>query len=161
MTERLIQILGKEAALFESFLQMLEQQQAMLVSNDADGLSEVSETIREKVTESCLLNKQREEEVERIKSANAIEGDLNVSRLLEIVDENQADQLVKLRNLIHSLHDKITMTRNQNAMVINRSRDSIARMMELLSRVNGPDRTYTRPGTPKRTGDNVVVDRRA
>lgn len=161
MTDRLVRILAKEVELFETFLSLLQRQQELLVANDRDGLTALTETLREKTIESQLLNRQREEEVERIKVVNAIEGNLNVTRLLELVDSTKADQLTRLRDLVYSLHDKITETRNQNALLINRSRESIARMMELLSRVNGSRPTYARDGGDTQMSDNVAVDRSA
>jgi len=161
MINKLIDLIGKEAAVFESFLELLEQQQATLVTNDVDGLNRITDLQREKLVESQLLNKQRLELVEQIKIANDLEGDVNVTRLLDIVDENQADRLQKLQRLILSLNDKITETRNQNAMLLNRSREYILRTMEMLSKINSPDSTYTRPGTKTDRQLNVAVDRRA
>jgi len=161
MINKLIEIIGKEAAIFESFLELLEKQQRMLVENDVDGLNRITDLQREKLVESQLLNKKRQDLVEEIKVANDIEGDLNVSRLLEIVDEHQADRLQKLQRLILSLNDKITETRNQNAMLLNRSREYILRTMEMLSKINSPDSTYTAPGKKTDRELNVAVDRRA
>jgi len=159
MTERLIEIIGKEAALFEKFLELLERQQEMLIANDLDGLKLVSETIREKVIENRLLNQQREDLVAEIKRHNAIEGDLNVSRLLEIVDEQQADRLQHLRKTIYSLHDKITETRNRNAILINRSREYIARTMEMLSQIDRPEGVYAANGGETAEHRAVAIDR--
>ncbi|MFH2050684.1 MAG: flagellar export chaperone FlgN, partial [bacterium] len=132
MVNRLIEILGREAALFESFLQLLEQQQKALVENDADELNRVTELQREKLIESNILNKQREDILENIRANNAITGDMTVTRLLAMVDQNQADQLSLLRKSIFLLNDKILKTRNQNAMLLNKSRHYIQRMMEML-----------------------------
>lgn len=161
MINKLIEIIGKEAAIFESFLELLEKQQRMLVENDVDGLNHITDLQREKLVESQLLNKKRQELVEEIKIANDIEGDLNVTRLLEIVDEDQADRLQKLQRVILSLNDKITETRNQNAMLLNRSREYILRTMEMLSKINSPDSTYAAPGKKNDRELNVAVDRRA
>ncbi len=161
MVNRLIEIIGKEAALFESFLELLEKQQSLLVANDVRGLNEVTEGLREKLTESRLLNQQREELIEQIKITNAVEGDLNVTRLLEIIDANQADRLLRLRNLIYSLNDKIEQVRNQNAMLLNRSREYIGKMMEMLSRIDTPSGQYNAAGGSGRCDGVVAVDRRA
>jgi flagellar biosynthesis/type III secretory pathway chaperone len=159
MIDRLIDIVGQEAALFESFLELLEQQQQMLVKNDVEGLNRVTQQQREKLRESQRLNRQREEIIEHIKQANAIEGDLNVTRLVEIVDQDRAHQLIKLRDLIQSLNDKITTTRNQNALLLNRSREYIAKTMEMLSRINAPSNTYGASGAQKGPAASVVVNR--
>ncbi|MEA3297157.1 MAG: flagellar export chaperone FlgN [candidate division Zixibacteria bacterium] len=160
MVNRLIEIIGREATLLESFLELLEQQQAVLVANDREALDGTTADIREKLVESSLLNKQREKLVEQIKATNAIEGDLNVTRLLEIVDQNQADQLLKLRNLIYSLDDKITDVRNQNAALLNQSREYISKMMEMLSNFSNPEVAYAPDGVIGRANQNLAVDRR-
>lgn len=160
MVNRLIEILSREAALFESFLELSEQQQQMLVNNDRKGLVQITDRQREKLVESQLLNSERLKLVEKIKSVNAIDGDLNVSRLLELVDENQAEQLTQLRHLIYELHDKITDVRNQNAMLLDRSREYIARMMKMLSNVNRSPGAYTMDGTETQGSNVLAIDRR-
>ena len=160
MINRLIEILGREAALFESFLQLLEQQQKALVENDADELNRVTVLQREKLIESNILNKQREDILENIRADNAITEDLTVMRLLAMVDQNQADQLSLLRKSILLLNDKILKTRNQNAMLLNKSRHYIQRMMEMLSRVGKTDNGYSANGTENNTSMTVALDRR-
>ncbi|MFQ6009168.1 MAG: flagellar protein FlgN [Candidatus Zixiibacteriota bacterium] len=159
MIDRLIDILRQEAALFESFLELLEQQQQMLVNNDVEGLNRVTLQQQERLRESQNLNRQREEIIEHIKQANAVEGDLNVTRLIEMVDQDRAHQLIKLRDLIQSLNDKITTTRNQNALLLNRSREYIAKTMEMLSRINAHSSTYGESGVQKESLASVAVDR--
>jgi len=160
MINQLIDIISKEAALFESFLKLLERQKEMLVANDLDGLNEVVQRQREKFIESKLLNKQRENLVAAIKTARDIEGDLTVTRLLKLVDEDQANRLSQLRDIIYSLNEKITTSRNTNAMLLNRSREFIARTMEMLSKIKNPDNTYARTGMAAERGSNIMVDRR-
>ena len=161
MVNDLIEIVSKEAALFESFLNLLEKQKEMLVTNNLGGLTEVTAQQQEKLTESRLLSKRREELVERIKAVNEIEGDLTVARLLELVDDQQADRLRHLKDLILSLNAKIGETRNSNAMLLNQSREFIARTMAALARINSPEATYTPSAVTARTDSNIVVDRRA
>lgn len=161
MINRLIDIIGKEATLFESFLALFERQQDMLVSNDADGLNEVTQRLREKAVESRILNKEREELTEQVRLENRIEGDLSVTRLLEMVDDEQASQLIRLRELITSLNDKIATTRNQNAELLNQSREYIHKMMSMLSKLSHPEPAYSSKGVGDQQSYNVTMDRRA
>ena len=160
MVNQLIEIISREAALFESFLLLLEQQKELLVANDVEGLKAITEKQREKLVESKLLNIEREKLVESIKAAQSIEGDLNITRLLSLVDRQQADRLTQLRDLIYSLDDKIMATRNTNAMLLNRSREFIARTMDMISKINNPDNIYAKNGVAPKRGSNVMVDRR-
>jgi len=160
MINRLIEIISKEAALFETFLHLLQKQKEMLVSNDLTGLTDVTRQQQQKLMESRELNRQREDLVEAIKAANAIEGDLTVSRLLDLVDQAQADRLLHLRDVIVGINDQITAARNTNAMLVNQSREFIARTMAALAKINSPGGTYAPSGMESGDG-NVVVDRRA
>ena len=161
MVEKLIETLSTEAVVFEDFLKLLGQQQEMLVNDDIESLNRVTELQREKVAESQLLNQHREKLVSEIQSANAIEGDLNVSMLLEHVDEHQGGRLIQLREIIQSLTQKIGEVRNQNAMLLNRSKEYILRTMELLSKINNPDSGYAASGETVENRSSVAVDRRA
>jgi hypothetical protein len=161
MISELIETVSKEAALFESFLELLEHQKEMLVTNNLDGLKEVTQRQQQKLLESRLLNKRREELTGRIKAANEIEGDLTVARLVNLVDANQAERLLQLKDLILSLNVKIGETRNSNAMLLNQSREFIARTMATLARINNPEATYAPESVARTGGNNVAVDRRA
>lgn len=161
MVNQLIDIIGREAAIFENFLGLLEQQQDFLLTNDVDGLNRITDLQREKLVESQLLDKEREELVEKIRIANKIEGDLKIARLLELVDSQQASRLTRLRETIRDLNDRITEVRNQNATLLNRSREYIRRTMEMLTKLNQPETTYTPVGPADPQQLNVAVDRRA
>ncbi|RKX29633.1 MAG: hypothetical protein DRP47_01235 [Candidatus Zixiibacteriota bacterium] len=161
MVDRLIDILGKEAALFESFLKLLEQQQCALVDNDVEELNRVTEVQRERMAEGKLLHKEREVVIEDIKRQNVIKGDLTITRLLDMVDQSQADQLSQLRDAIINVNDRILKTRNQNALLLNKSREYIGRMMKMLSRVGDPTPSYTAGGIEQESTLNVALDRRA
>jgi flagellar biosynthesis/type III secretory pathway chaperone len=161
MVNRLIEIISKEAALFESFLELLEQQKAMLVASDIAGLNRVTEEQRRKLVESQVLNRERELLVERIKAANEIDGDLTVSRLLDLVDAGQAQRLRELKDLVLDLNKKINETRNSNALLLNQSREFISRTMAALARINNPESTYAPAGRTSDRRANVIMDRRA
>jgi hypothetical protein len=161
MINQLIEIISREAALFESFLELLQRQKELLVTNDLDGLRQITERQHEKLIESRILNKQREELVARIKASQSIDGDLTVSRLLTLVDQNQAEQLRQLRDLIIELNEKINSTRNTNAMLLNQSREFVAKTMTMLSKMNNPEPTYTRSKTESDPAHAVALDRRA
>ncbi len=161
MINQLIDIISKEAALFESFLELLQRQKEMLVTNDLEGLQAITERQHEKLAESRILNKQREELVVRIKAARSIDGDLTVSRLLALVDEGQAERLRQLRELIFELNNKINDSRNTNAMVLNQSREFVSKTIAMLSKMNNPEPTYGRSKNETDPANAVALDRRA
>jgi len=142
MVNELIVLVGSEAALFADFLELLGRQQKRLTKNERDGLNQFKAGRRRKVLESQLLNKQREELISMIKSTNAIEGDLFVSRLIELVDEDQGCRLVKLREIIDSLNSEIGVVRSQNEVLLKRSSEYVKRTLELLNNINSPSNNF-------------------
>lgn len=160
MINQLIEIIGREASLFETFLTLLERQRQMLIDNDHDGLVAVTEQQREKLVQSQVLNRSREQLIERIKASNAIEGDLNVTRLLELSDKSQTERLTALKTLITNLQDQITEVRNQNALLLNQSREYISKMMEMLSKINVPAGAYGPGARETEHHSTLAVDRR-
>jgi hypothetical protein len=160
MINQLIDIIGREARLFESFLNLLEQQKRSLVANDLDELNRITHLQQEAITESYRLNGERERLVARIAADKSLQGDVNIARLIELADADQALRLNELRELILSLNDKILEVRNTNALLISQSREMIARTMKMLSRPEYADSTYARDARPSGQADAVALDRR-
>lgn len=161
MINKLIQVIAQEAQVFEEFLQLLDRQKEALVSNDTELLTHVTEQQQKRLLESRELNRSREEIIAEIKTANAIEGDVTVTRLLEYADEDQSHRLVHLKEAIRELDDRISDARNTNVMLLNRSREFISRTMTTLSQINGPDKAYSNTGAVPQDAAAIVVDRRA
>jgi hypothetical protein len=132
----------------------------MLVTNDLNGLKNVTEQQREKLIESQLLNREREELICAIKESHEIEGDVTLSRLLDVMDDQQASRLTQLRELILNLNSKIIDTRNTNALLLNQSREFISKTMTMLAKINNPDNNYQRSGLAEKNGREILVDRR-
>lgn len=160
MIDELINIIGREALLFEEFLALLDRQKAALVNNDNDQLSAITREQQDKLFQSRELTREREQVVARIKQEQSVEGDLTVRRLIEFADESQSARLLQLRSVILELNDKITHTRNANALLLNQSREFIARTMKMLSRINHPEQNYQSPGAVDKSAHALAVDRR-
>ena len=160
MINQLIQVISDEASLFEEFLKLLDRQKEALVANDTERLNQITGLQQQKLLESQALNRKREKVIAAIKQANALEGDLSVTRLLQYADEDQSQKLSQLQQSILGLNDSIAEARNTNVMLLNRSREFISRTMAMLSRLNSPDKTYSRSGAAPSAGSTIAVDRR-
>lgn len=157
----LIEILREEASLFETFLDLLEKQQRALVKNDLEEINRITGLQREKAVESRRLIKRREDVIGKLTLDGASSEDLTISRLIDSVASGQAIVLGQLRNSILDLNEKITNVRNQNTMLINRSRENIVKTMELISRIGAPNSGYQSQGKVECMRTNIAVDRRA
>lgn len=156
----LIEVLKEEASLFETFLELLEQQQQALVKNDIDELNRITGLQREKAVSSRRLNKRREEVIGKLALDGASGGNITISRLIESVSSGHAIVLGQLRDSILDLNARISKVRDQNEMLINRSRDNIFKTMELLSRIGAPNTNYRNGGKVENMRTNVAMDRR-
>jgi len=156
----LIEVLKEEASLFETFLGLLEKQQRALVENDIAELNKITGIQHQKAVESRRLSKSREELVRKLSSDGASKEDLTISRLIQSVSSGQAVILGQLKNTILDLNEKIEKMRNQNEMLINRSRENILMTMELLGRIGAPGSNYQSRGKVEPVNKNIALDRR-
>jgi hypothetical protein len=160
MINQLIDIIGREAAFFESFLRLLTEQRRALVANDIGELHRVTRLQQQALSESRRLNTERERLIAAIKADRDLRGDLTISRLIELADAEQAGRLRDVRDLLLGLNDQILEVRNTNAMLINQSREVISRTMAMLSRSEFSEATYTRDSHADERPVAVALDRR-
>jgi hypothetical protein len=161
LVRELIEVLKKEASLFETFLELLEEQQQALVRNDLDGINRTTERQREKTVESAILSRKREELISRITLEGCAGENITISKLIDAVSSGQAEILGRLKASILEIMEKINRTKSQNEMLIDRSRRNIARTVELLARINAPEGSYGRAGKQENGTANLALDRRA
>ena len=157
----LIEVLEREASLFETFLELLERQQEALVKNDVDVINDVTLKQREKTMESVALSRRREELVKELSSDGSVADNLTISRLIATVSSGQAVELARLRDNILGLNDKIEKVRSQNGLLIDNSRKNIMKTMEMLGRIRRPENGYHKEGLAAKVDVNVALDRRA
>jgi hypothetical protein len=156
----LVEVLKKEASLFETFLELLERQQKALVKNDVESLNAVTEEQRHRVIEAGILAKKREGIIGELSLKNGMKENLTVSNLIEAVSGGQARVLEQIRDVILELNERIHKVRNQNEMLIDRSREIIMKTMEMLARVSMPDDKYHSEGKIKAMQTSLTLDRR-
>ncbi len=160
MINQLIDIISREALLFESFLELLEAQKAALVANNLSELNRLTRLQQEALVQSRTLDDERVRAVAAIKAERQFDGDLTVSRIIALANSEQASRLTELRELLLTLNERILEVRNSNAFLINESRELIARTMTMLSRGKQSDATYTREAVREDSRQAVALDRR-
>ncbi len=158
---KLIEVLKREASLFEAFLELLERQQQALVQNDVAAINETTELQRERVIEAGILAKKREAIVQELANDYDARQDITISHLIESVASGPGELLSSLRDTILDLNDRITKVRSQNEMLIDHSREIIMKTMELLARIKMPDDSYHSEGKHNRAQTSLALDRRA
>ncbi len=165
----LIQVLNQEAGLFASFLDLLDRQKEMLVTNNIDGLNQVTAEQREKLAFSRILDVRRRNLIQEVARQNDIEGDVTVSRLLESVSAEQGAQLSMMRDTILDLNEKIEEGRQRNSFLIEKSRVLVSETLKMINRMGNSSQkgaeysakgaTHTRTGAGARRL-SLTLDRR-
>lgn len=164
MLDKLIQLLQAQADCFDRFLSALHSQRQALVTPDHASLIAANEQLSEIVARIHILNRQREETLQEAKQLFALTGDITLGRLTEIATEDQASKLLKLRDTILEQDMKIAAIREGNVMLINQSRELIARTMRSLSEMSTPHTNYSNANpfpTAHTQSAAVAVNRRA
>lgn len=166
--DELVDLLNREASIFAEFLDSLEEQKDALVSADTDKLIATTERQRELLALSRTFDIRRRLLVAKLAEQNELEGDLNISRLLEVASVDQGGRLSAVRDTIIELESKLADRSERNAFLINKSRELVAETLKVISRVASPPEKgvgYTRQGPNSSKGKaprvSLVLDRRA
>jgi len=160
LLDRLISVIGEEAALFESFLEMLEHQQQALIANDAASLKSVTTRLQEVVAQSQQLEIKRIEIIDQIRQSAGAETDLNVVQICDMADAARSSQLRTFRTTILELYGRIEETRMRNGLLIEQSLEQIQHTVDIIGRVPAQKETYHKHGGYSRDGHHLGLDRR-
>ncbi|MCH9030897.1 MAG: flagellar protein FlgN [candidate division Zixibacteria bacterium] len=155
--DELIETLVKEASIFESYFDLLEEQKGMIVANDIEGLNAVTEKQREKLTESKILDRRRKSLVEELTARNNIKGDVNVSRLLEMISIQDGSRLESLRKEITEINERIETARDQNKFLLDKSRQIVIDTIRLINRA-GISSVDGAAYSPAKTAQNTIAN---
>lgn len=161
LLDRLISVIGSEASLFDRFLELMERQQQALIAGDSDEVKGVTAQLQQIAVQSQQLESRRIDIVEQIRIAQGTEGDLNVSRLCDMVDSSRSDQLRSFRDTILGLYGRIEETRMRNGLLIEQSLEQIQHTMETIGRVPAENGMYRPQGGVSREYGRIGLDRRA
>ncbi len=157
----LVGVLKEEASLFETFLELLEDQQRALVSHDLATINDITMMQNKMIMEGAKLTAKREAVTEQITMVNGWEENMIISSLIESVSQEKAVQLEALRDDLLDLHTKIGKIRSQNEMLVNRSRENIDKTLELIGNIKAPDGRYHKEGKLNKATASLALDRRA
>ena len=99
---------------------------------------------------------------------NNIEGDVNISRLLEMISIQDGARLESLRNEIIEINERIETSRDQNKFLLDKSRQIVIDTIRLINRsgISGIDgAAYSSKGKSQNTIENqrqmsLTLDRR-
>ena len=136
MVNKLIDIVGQEIKLLESYLKLLGRKQSV---QDESELRLIKADQLEILTQSNLLNSQRSQLIERIKEINRYDENPNLSRLVEIFVEESCDHLEEIKTTFDNLDHELEKTRTTSLRQLERSRKCILDTLKKLSSIYCPE----------------------
>jgi hypothetical protein len=122
LVSQLIEVINSEILCLEGFLNLLSEEQRFLVEKDIDSLGKCIEE------QAKTIRDQRELEEARIKLTDSLAAKLkidkqevNISKLIELVEESYSTELRELQGTLASLYAKLERQRKKNEFLIKQS----------------------------------------
>lgn len=142
----LTDILQKEEKVFQEYLGLLTQQQENLIKNDLSGIESGIDKINLMAQEAANLENGRHMVVAKLSQNLSMNPeDINISRILELLDSPKFDELESLTNKILDFHRKIASQTRRNELLIDQSMNVINQAMQFIDEISNPRATYDNP----------------
>jgi hypothetical protein len=140
LVSQLIQVINSEILCLERFLTLLSEEQRFLVEKDIQSLERSIEE------QERAIREQRELEDARIKLTDSIAGKLkidkqkvNISKLIELVEESYSTELRELQGTLASLYAKLERQRKKNEFLIKQSMKYVDKTIKVFSGLERKD----------------------
>lgn len=160
---KLIEIVNAEIRVFNRLLEVLQQEQRALCEDDLPAIEACVVCKKEAAEEARRLETERLLVVQKISRRLAVEPEnCTLSRLVEVVEGWQGEELARMRETVIELNKRIRTTNESNAFLIRQSMRYTERCLDILSGQPGNRGVYGQFGRAQRgTGLRTLVNRTA
>jgi len=152
----LIDIINEEIRLFNHLLQLMQEEQTALVEDDLAGIDASVMGQQQVATEAHLLEARRLQVVAELSMRmNGVGENVNLARLIEVLEGGQGEELGRMRETLLELNQKIRSVSENNAFLIRQSMRYTDRCLDILAGQPLGQGMYgkfgrTRPGSGRR-----------
>ena len=133
LVSQLIEVINSEILCLERFLTLLSEEQRFLVEKDIGSLKNCIKDQEKSIRD------QRELEEARIKLTDSLagklkidKGEVNISKLIELVEESYSTELRDLQGTLTSLYAKLVRQRKKNEFLIKQSMKYLDKSMKVF-----------------------------
>lgn len=142
----LIDILTREQAVFQEYLELLIERQEHLIQNEGGGSGADMYRINELAMEAAILEDNRRIILSRISRGIMIESErLSISRILSIFDNPRFNDLERFKDTMLEIYQHISEQKTKNEYLIEQSIKSISQTMQFIHEVNNTEETCENP----------------
>lgn len=138
LVSQLIEVINRENLCLEKFLNLLSEEQKLLMQNDVHSLRKSIED------QDKIIGDARKLEQERIKLTDTLaeklkmdKDQINMSKLIELVEESYSTKLRELQSTLSSLYAKLERQRKKNEFLIRQSMKYVDRGINFFSGLEG------------------------
>ncbi len=140
---QLIEVINREILCLEKFLTLLTEEQKLLVENDIDSLRRSIEE------QEKIIRKERKLEEARIKLTDSLaeklkinRAEVNMSKLIELVEESYSTKLRELQSTLSSLYAKLERQRKKNEFLVEQSMKYVDKSIKIFLGLEGKGSSY-------------------
>lgn len=158
---KLIDTINREVLCMQSFMTLLTEEQEFLVKNDVKSLQKSVGEQERAILEAEKLEKERIKLTDEVASALKLnKKEVNLSRLVQLVEESYSVQLKELQKTLVYLYEKVERQRRKNEFLIRQSMGMVDRNMKFILGAEDSKPTYTKPnGKMAMAHPRKMVDR--
>ncbi len=158
---KLIEVIKKEIACLEKFMELLAKEQEFLVINDVESLQRSVGEQERGILEAERLERERIRLTDEIASGLKLgKEEINIAKLIQLLEESYSIQLKDLQKTLLHLYEKVERQRRKNEFLIRQSMGIIDRSMKFMLGVEATGPTYPKPnGKTAGSTERKVIDR--
>lgn len=144
LVSQLIEVINKEITCLERFLSLLSQEQKFLVENDIDSLQRSGNDQQRIIWDARKLEEHRIKLTDCLAEKLKIErGEVNISKLIELVEESYSAKLRELHSTLSSLYAKLERQRKKNEFLIRQSMKYVDQSIKIFLGLEKEDQNYS------------------
>jgi hypothetical protein len=151
-------VINSEILCLERFLTLLSEEQRFLVEKDIDSLRKSIEE------QESAIRDQRELEEARIKLTDSLagklridKGEVNISKLIELVEESYSTELRELQGTLACLYAKLERQKKKNEFLIKQSMKYVDKSIRVFSGLERGDPGQLVSGRRNQEADSEKV----
>ena len=153
----LIDILKLEYRVYQTYFELLNQQQEHLIRNDLQAIKSSVEKMNVTTQQAVQLEKGRCAAIAKLSRKIEMKPeDITVSRILEKIEGARFSELENLRNRILDIHAKVIDQKDRNALLIGQSMQMVRETVNSISEMNNPKITYDDPLLTKKKSKAIL-----
>ena len=139
----LIDILTREQAVFQEFLELLNEHQRQLLRGDLDGIGPDKDRISALALEAANLEKIRRTVLSRIARGIMAESERkSIARILSVFDNPRFEGLERFKDTMLEIYRHISDQKTRNEFLIEQSITMISQTMQLIHEISNSEEAF-------------------